>query len=122
MKKMMTVYLVFIVGTWLAGIYGPWWAPAAFILLTSALMELSVRKALLSGAVVLGIVYLGMALYMLTKDASGIIEKTGALMGGLSPALLITVTTVIGVITGALSGWSGSTLRLMLKKHPTTEN
>lgn len=121
MKKMLIVYLVFITGAWLAGIYGPWWAPAAFILLTSALMELPVRKASISGAVVLGIVYLVMAIFMLTQDASGIIEKTGALMGGLSPALLVTVTTLIGLITGWLSAWSGSTLRMMLLKTPTTE-
>lgn len=116
MKRTLLIYMTFIAGTWLSGFYGSWWAPAGFIVLTAALMKLSPRIALVAGALSLGLVYLGMAWWMNTQDASGLIEKTGAMMGGLTPGAMIAVTTVIGVITGLLSGWLGSSLYGLLSK------
>lgn len=105
-----------LIGSLLAGLYGPWWAPAVFILLMCALMSLTVKHSILVGGVSLGVVYLGMALWMSRLDNAAIIEKTGLLLGGLSPVMMIIVTTMIGFITGLLSGWLGSAVGSVVSK------
>jgi hypothetical protein len=103
-------------GSLLAGLYGPWWAPAVFILLLCALMGLAVKQSILAGSISLGLVYLGMALWMSSHDKAEIIEKTGMLLGGLSPVMMIVVTVLIGSITGLLSGWLGSVIGNVVSK------
>jgi MFS family permease len=105
-----------LIGSLLAGLYGPWWAPSVFILLLCALMGLAVKQSILAGSLSLGLVYLAMALWMNSQDKAEIIEKTGMLLGGLSPVMMIVVTTLIGSITGLLSGWLGSVIGSMISK------
>ena len=64
----------------------------------------------------IGVVYLGMALWMSNQDEAEIIQKTGMLLGGLSPVMMIVVTTLIGCITGLLSGWLGSVIGSIVSK------
>lgn len=109
-NKTILTFFLFVVGSGLSGYFGPWWAPAVFILLIAALMGLHARQAILAGSISLGIVFLVMAAWMNTLDDNGIIQKTGMLLGGLSPLLMIGVTTLLGAITGGLSGWLGSAL------------
>lgn len=115
-NKTIIAILFCLVGSFLAGIYGPWWAPAVFIILLCALMGLTVKQSTLTGSISLGLVYLSMTLWMSRMDQAAIIEKTGLLLGGLSPAIMIAVTTVIGFITGLLSGWLGSVIGGVVSK------
>ena len=115
-NKALISFLIMLVGSFLSGYFGPWWAPAVFIVLAAALSGLSAKQSLANGALSLGIVYLFMASWMKTLDPSGIIAKTGLLLGGLSPVMMIVVATLIGAITGLLSGWLGSALGAMLIK------
>jgi hypothetical protein len=105
-----------LIGSLVSGLYGPWWAPAVFILLMCALMRLTVKQSFLTGSISLCVVYLGMALWMSRMDKAAIIEKTGLLLGGLSPVMMIVVTTLIGFTTGLLSGWLGSVIGSTLSK------
>lgn len=115
-NKTAITFLLCLVGSLLAGLYGPWWAPAVFNLLMVALMGLTVKQSILSSSISLGVVYLGMALWMNSMDEAAIIEKTGLLLGGLSPVMMIVVTTLIGFITGLLSGWLGSIIGGVVSK------
>lgn len=115
-NKTAITFLLCLVGSLLAGLYGPWWAPAVFNLLMVALMGLTVKQSILSSSISLGVVYLGMALWMNSMDEAAIIEKTGLLLGGLSPVMMIVVTTLIGFITGLLSGWLGSIIGGLVSK------
>ena len=118
MKNKTPIAIIFcLVGSLLAGMYGPWWAPAVFIILLCALMGLTVKQSMLTGRISLGVVYLGMALWLRSQDEADIIETTGMLLGGLSPVMMIVVTTLIGRITGLLSGWIGSVIgNVVVKK------
>lgn len=117
MKNKTTIALILcLAGSLLAGLYGPWWAPAVFILLLCALMGLTIKQSIIAGSISLGVVYLGMVLWMSSQDKAEIIEKTGMLLGGLSPAMMIIVTTLIGFITGLLSGWLGSVIGSIVSK------
>ncbi|GEM_PF-1133602 len=117
MKNKTTVaFILCIAGSLLAGIYGPWWGPAVFIMMLCALMGLTVKQSILAGSISLGLVYLGMALWMGRQDKAEIIEKTGMLVGGMSPVMMIVVTTLIGYITGLLSGWLGSVIGGVVSK------
>lgn len=117
MKNKTTIAIILcLAGSLLAGLYGPWWAPAVFILLLCALMGLTIKQSIIAGSISLGGVYLGMALWMSSQDKAEIIEKTGMLLGGLSPVMMIIVTTLIGFITGLLSGWLGSVIGSIVSK------
>lgn len=116
MKNTAIAIILCLAGSLLSGIYGPWWAPAVFILLLCALMDLTMKQSILTGSISLGVVYLGMALWMSSQDKSEIIEKTGMLLGGLSPAMMIILTSLIGFITGLLSGWLGSVIGSIVSK------
>ena len=110
-------FLVMLIGSFLSGYYGPWWAPAVFLIIATAIMRLNAKKAVIIGACSLGLSFLGMSVWMSTLDQSDLIDKTGALLGGLSPVVMIAVTTIIGFVTGLLSGWLGSSLGGVLKKE-----
>lgn len=99
----------------IAGFFGPWWAPAAAILIIAALMKLPEVKAVILGAIVLGIIYLGIAIWQSSLDQTGIIAKAGSLLGGLSHGAMVALTAFIGLITGALAGWTGSVINHVIK-------
>ncbi len=113
-NKALISFLIMLVGSFLSGYFGPWWAPAVFIVIAMALSGLAVKQAMGIGSLALGLVYLFMASWMNTFDQAEIIRKTGLLLGGLSPLMMIVVTTLVGAITGWLSGWLGSALGTML--------
>ena len=113
-NKALISFLIMLVGSFLSGYFGPWWAPATFIVIATALAGLPVRQAMGIGALASGMVYLFMASWMNTLDHAEIIRKTGLLLGGLSPVMMIAVTTLIGAVTGFLSGWLGSSLGAIL--------
>jgi hypothetical protein len=107
-RNTIIILILFIVGSYLSGFFGPWWAPAGFLMLVAALLKLPARQAMITGGISLGVVYLAEAIRMHWMDDSEIITKTGLLLGGLSPILMIVMTTLIGSLTGLLSGWIGS--------------
>ena len=94
----------------LCGYFGPWWGPAGAMVILAGLMGLTVRQGILYGGIVMGLIYKTIAVWQWSKDASGLLEKTGLMLGGLSPLMLIVVTTLIGAVTGVLAGWLGSVL------------
>lgn len=109
-------FIVMLMGSFVSGYFGPWWAPATFIVITSALMGLTVKQSIIISSVALSLVYLGMSIWMSTRDQAGIIEKSGILLGGLSPIVMIIVTTFTGSLTGLFSGWLGWALGRIFKK------
>lgn len=104
------IFILMVIGVVVAGFFGPWWAPGAYVVLLAMLMNLSAKQGMWIGALSLCIVYTMMSIMMLGKDDTGLIGKTGALLGGLSAPLMVLVTGIIGAITGFLSGWLGSSL------------
>ena len=115
--KTVTAFVIILIGSFVSGYFGPWWAPAAFVVLLAGLMQMTPKKAILAGGLSVGVVYLIMAAWMNSMDKADIIGKTGMLMGGLSSVAMIVVTTLIGVITGVLAGWVGSGIGGMLGKR-----
>ncbi len=115
-QKAWIVLITLVVGEFLCGVFGPWYAPAIFIIAISLLMKPSVKMAMLLGAVSLALVYLAMSLFQLHKDEMNIVYRTGHLMGGLSSFGMLMISTLIGAVTGVLSGWIGSTFREVFKK------
>jgi hypothetical protein len=114
-KKTIVLYLIMIAGVILAGYFGPWWAPAAYVVILSVLMQLTTKTAVFTGMISVGLTYLLMSVWMNSRDHADVIEKTGMLLGGLSPVALILVTTLIGAVTGLLAGWVGGTIAQMFK-------
>ena len=107
-NKMLFAFLLMITGVAVTGFYAPWWTAAIWVVLIATIMRVDKKQGMFAGAFGFGLVWLGMAWYMGTKDDADIISKTGILLGGLSPLLMLLVTFVIAFITGLLSGWLGS--------------
>jgi hypothetical protein len=108
--KVWLIILLMIIGATVAGMFGPWWAPAASVVLMAMLMKLPVKQSVWIGMCSLLAVFTVMSMWMSGKDDSGLISKTGALLGGLSVPIMVIVTGLIGGITGIVSGWLGSNL------------
>ncbi len=115
-KKLISSLIIMLTGSFLAGWFGPWWAMSVYIILVVALLKLPVKPSLLLGALSIGIVFLGMALFTYSNDEAEIISKTGMLLGGLSPIGMLGFTTFIGILTGVCSAWLGSALGSFIKK------
>ena len=98
-------------GIAVTGYFTPWWIPIIWIISTAFILSLDVRIALITGALSFALVWVVMAQYMDVQDQAAIIEKTGKLMGGLSHHLFFLLLLVVSLITGALAGWFGSSLR-----------
>ena len=116
-NKPVIIFVLLLVGCWASGWFGPWWAPAAFLVLTMLLIGIEVKQAIMLGGLSLLAVNLIMAIVQYSQDKSGLLEKTGLLLGGLNPIMLIVVTSVVAFITGLLSGWLGSVLGRMVRER-----
>ncbi len=118
MKKRNLLLLLLLVAVIpLTGTFGPWFAPGISVVIITAILRPETKSAIWLSASVMGLIFLLMAAWMLGKDASGIIGKTGQLLGGLSPAMMVLVTALTGFITGLVSGWLGSALGNQLRKE-----
>jgi hypothetical protein len=107
-------FVLLCIGIFITGLYGPWYAPACFILVFTIVLKHNRKEALLISMLAGVLVFSAMAAWMLIQDNSGLIEKTGNLLGGLSPFLMVTVTAIIGGVTGLVSGWLGHTIRQII--------
>jgi hypothetical protein len=103
-----------------AGWFGPWWAPAAFLAAWTILMRTPRRTAVIEGGLILAAVFGAVAGWMFLRDESDLLGKTGALLGGLPAWALLLVTIVIGWITGLLAGWLGSALGVVIMEKNDT--
>lgn len=104
-------------GILLCGWFGPWYAPSLFIVVASAIIGASLRKSIWAVVIASGLVFTGLSSWQWMHDSTGLIEKTGLVLGGMHPAILLIVTVVVGIITGVLSVWLGSTLHAVFKKE-----
>ena len=116
-NKSAIAFIVILIGSFFSGLYGPWWAPAVFVVIGMAIIKFPAKRSMIIGASAIGLTFLAMAVWMNTLDQSRLIDKTGVLLGGLSAVAMIAVTTLIGLVTGLLSGWLGSALSGVLKKE-----
>jgi hypothetical protein len=117
MKKSITL-IILITGIFILAWLLPWWASVIWILCVTWMSRMNTSSAILSGGIALGATWLFMSAFMLTQDPSGIVGKTGQLMGGLSTPVMLIITVFIGTVTGMLSGWLGSALsQIRIKKE-----
>ncbi len=107
--------LAMVIAVGAAGYFGPWWGPAASLVIFNVLLGWNSKKSALFSGLILAVLYLGISLMMYTRDEAKIIHKTGALLGGMSALAMALVTVLTGAISGALAGWTGSVLGSMIR-------
>ncbi|MEM1125834.1 MAG: hypothetical protein AAGI71_04215 [Bacteroidota bacterium] len=76
--------------------------------------EHRVGRGLAIGAASGGLLWLGMALYLLMGDAALVTDRVAAMAGVETPAVLAAVTGVIGLLGAGLSGGAGAAVRSAL--------
>ena len=94
----------------------PWWASIIWIIGICIWLHISMRFAWWISGMSLAVVWFLASIFFKSHDQTDLIGKTGALLGGVSGFLLVVITTVIGFITGALSGWFGSACATIIHK------
>jgi hypothetical protein len=109
-KQIIIAFVLLCTAIALSGWYGPWYAPAIVVVIICALLSLRTAQAAWLGLLSCAFVYTLVSLIMLNRDDAGIIGKTGNLLGGLSPFMVILMTAIIGSVTGLFAGWMGSAL------------
>ncbi len=107
-KNNLLAAILMVIGIAALGFLTSWWFSAIWVVFIVALFKLSAKQGMLFGGLSFSIVWTGVAIYMISIDATAILAKTGALLGGLSPAIMVVIVLIISSITGILSGWLGS--------------
>lgn len=119
---MLLTFIILLVGVFLSAYYGPWWAPSLVIISMVALLKLSAKQGMILGSLTSGLVFLAMTLVLNGQDGTDIISKAGELLGGLSPLVMIMITTFLGLITGLLSGWLGIAIGDFIKNTSSSSS
>jgi hypothetical protein len=114
--------IIMIAGIFILGYFTRWWIPVIWIIIVSLSMRLSSKNAIVSGALCLAAVWGGMAKYHTVLDEAGIIAKTGEVMGGLSPFILLMITLSLGLVSGGLAGWFGAAVGALIAAGRNYEN
>jgi hypothetical protein len=99
-----------IAGIVILNYFFPWWTPVIWICCIAWIMRLPVKKGILCGGISFAVVWMAMSRYLDVLSATDIMDKTGALLGGVSSVVLMIITGLLAFITGCLSGWLGSAL------------
>ncbi len=96
------------------GIYGnlPWWSFVITNLIISVALNQTPGKSFLSGALGVGVLWLGLALVIDAQNQHILSVKVATLLPlkG-SYTVLITITTLVGFLLGGLSALTGSFVR-----------
>ena len=114
-------FVLMIIGVAGLGFIAPWWSAAIWVILMVILFKLNTSQGISAGGLAIGLVWVAMTRYMSQHDDAGIISKTGELMGGLSHQVMISLTFLIAVITGVLSGWFVSALTKAVFRNKNEE-
>lgn len=85
----------------------PWWTTAIGAFLVGFVFSNSGFKSFLSGFIAIGLLWLGLALYIDTATQSILTEKVSQLL----PLNVFVLTTLIGGLVGGLSSMTGSLLK-----------
>ncbi len=115
MKYWIHTLVILIVG-FILQLVIPWWilvfvaAISAFII--NQKVWLMVLFGFLGGLILWG----GVSLYIDIENNQILSERMGALFGGLSPNLLIILTSVIGGLTAGVASYFGISLRKVFSK------
>ncbi len=120
MKHFLQLLVILGLG-WVAQQYSPWWTMA----LVGALAAFTFHKrrwtSFLIGLIGGGLLWLIPAMMANIGNNGLLAQKIGALLGGLSPNLLLLLTALIGGLTTALGAWTGSAGRYLIQKKDTND-
>ena len=87
---------------------GPWWIGAVVAFVVAAIAQLKLGEAFLTGFIGIGIMW-GLSAGVIDAANDSILsQRIGQLLGGLSPTLLIVLTSLIGAIVGGVAALSGA--------------
>ena len=109
--------LILIASLVIIGIMFPWWVQMVWTGIVFFIWKPGVRLSLLFGGIGVSGVWLIISIYLLLNDSAGIIQKTGQLMGGISPALMVLLAFITGWISGMLSAWLGNNVGVIFRKE-----
>ena len=115
--KELLAFVIMLAGAALIEYFLPWWVHPAWVIIVVVLMKMRTWPAIIYSGLALALVWVGFARWMSEKDTAEIIHKTGELMGGISHQNMMSITLLIGFITGILSGWFGGKLASVMRSE-----
>jgi len=112
----LTLAILLIVG--LVNPFFPYWVIMILVGITAALVNLNGFASFMSGALGMGLVWVGQSFYLSIESGSDLPQKMGDLLGAGSGMTLVAITGIIGFLIGGLSALTGSLFRKLLVRKP----
>lgn len=95
----------------------PWWSVYVVPFVFSYIFEKKEWNSIMVGFIAIFLYWITASYLIDIGNESILSSKIGSLFMGIGTWGLILVTGLTGGVTGALGGWSGSLLRILIKKH-----
>jgi hypothetical protein len=102
--------------SWICEQFFPWYSVAVIAFLVAWFMNSRGLSSFISGALGVGLLWLGYALMIDYKTDSILSEKIAKLIGLDESVYMLLITFSIGFLVGGLSAWSGFTLKKITEK------
>ena len=88
----------------------PWWCGSIIACIVMYILRLAPGRAFVAGLIGVGLAWASLALWADVQNDSILSTRIGALFMGMSPALIVLVTALLGGLSGGLGGITGSML------------
>lgn len=120
-KSVVLIVLMVFVGYFFA-LFGPWWAPLLSCFLIGVLKLRSGAGSFLFGAIAMLVLWLGMAIYLESKDSTSLTDRVGGIFTDSIPALqsiggfglIYLLLSIMAVLLGGLATLSGARVARLL--------
>ncbi|MBK7344003.1 MAG: hypothetical protein IPJ06_13480 [Saprospiraceae bacterium] len=111
MFRFLAVTLTIMALTFLSGPWLPWWTIAPLAAGVCFLIRSRPMKALAQGVVAGGLLWGGLAFFRDQANDHLLSSQIGTLFQGVSPAVVIAITAVLGGLVAGLGALTGASLR-----------
>lgn len=99
-----------------------WFLPYWFVMIVLAVLAAAFKvdggTAFFSGGLGMGLVWLGLSLYINFSSGSHLSDNMAEIMGLKSGVFLLGITAILGFLLGAFSSWTGALLHKVSKRKP----
>lgn len=96
----------------------PYWMIMIMIGILAAVANLNGVSSFMSGALGMGLAWVGQSFYLSIESGSDLPQKMADLLGAGSGMTLVAITGVIGFLAGGLSALTGSLFRKLFVRKP----
>jgi hypothetical protein len=100
--------LIILAASWVAHLFLPWWIPVVVAAVVALFFRQGAARSFTGGFVALLLLWGVYAWYLNSANDGLLAARIGELFGGLSPAMLVATTALVGGLFGGLGALTGA--------------